>query len=51
MIREASFYYATGTSSFGRLPKEDEDRLRAEADKQDDPEDVDSGYAGQPSRK
>ena len=45
MIREASFYYATGMSSFGRLPKEDEDRMRAEAEKES--ADVDQGYAGQ----
>ena len=45
MIREASFYYATGMSSFGRLPKEDEDRMRAEAEKES--ADVDDGYAGQ----
>ena len=32
MVREASFYYSTGTSSFGRLPAEDEARLREEAD-------------------
>jgi hypothetical protein len=36
MVREASFYYATGTSSFGRLPAEDEARLRAEANKEAD---------------
>ena len=36
MVREASFYYATGTSSFGRLPAEDEARLQAEANKEAD---------------
>jgi hypothetical protein len=36
MVREASFYYTTGTSSFGRLPAEDEARLRDEAEKEAD---------------
>ena len=36
MVREARFYYDTGMSSFGRLPAEDEARLREEADKEAD---------------
>jgi|TARA_B100000780_G_C20749974_1_gene297938 hypothetical protein len=34
MVREARFYYDTGMSSFGRLPAEDEQRLRDEADRE-----------------